>query len=149
MNKLISNCWIVGDVKWKDGYAHIAIADSKTKARQTAEYWLAHAYWIWNKNGEREVSSCLARSNSYYKSIEEMASALATGKNLGSLNYVIRQYVLIQDGVWIRSMANGESQHIKEPSRKAILERARLEKRSVAWSDKMIKGLLSSIKSCK
>lgn len=142
MNKLLTNCWIVGDVKWKKGYAHISVAESKTRARQIAEYWLAHAHYLWDKEGERDTKFFTNRG----QTVDDLAKGFRQGKNMGSCGYVIRQYVLIQDGVWIRSIANGESQHITQPSRKAIEERARLEKKSAAWSDKMLKGLLSSLK---
>ncbi len=147
MNKLIFNCWIVGDAKWKGGIAHVVLANNKTAARQLAEHWLAYALWEWENRGEKELQRYLDRPRSIYKNIDEMVKAYAGGEKIGSYSYQIKQYVMVKNGVWIRCIENGEALHITKPSIKAVKERARLEKKSAVWSDKMIKGLLVSIKT--
>lgn len=141
MKSPLNNLWLIGKLKWKNGFATASVAQTKTEARQIADKRLAHAAFIWQKDGAMVQRFWKQYSRSKYPNFDKYAEAVTCGNYHCSESYQLRLYLLLKEGIWLAG-PHGEKIHIKEPSPTAIHERVRLEKSS----DKMINSMIQGIK---
>lgn len=142
MKTPLNNLWLIGKLKWKNGFANASVAQTKTEARQIADRRLASAAFIWQKDGGFVRRFWKQYSQSKYADFDKYAEAVVCGKYHSSESYQLRLYLLLKEGIWLTG-PQGEKIHIKEPSPTAIRERAKLNKAS----DKMIKSMLQGLKT--
>ena len=138
---ILNKCWIVGSVKWlNDDCARVTVAKSKTAARQNAERQLAHAVFIWAKDGDRSKKSWERFSKARYSNFDIYAEAVVSGRYNCSDSYHLRLYLLQRDGIWLTGPAD-EKIHITRPSKKAMRDRLKCERESEAMMNALIKSI--------
>lgn len=142
----LSGLWLIGALSWdKDDCAHIAIAKTKTAARQRAERILAHAAFDWAKHADGIKEGWARHSKARYPDFEQYAQKWGTSSGCSD-SYLLRQYLLLKSGIWLTG-PNGQRLHVTEPSKKAMAERARWERKSAAFAENAFKSLIKSVKT--
>jgi len=140
----LKTAWIVGEVKWRDDWAMVQVARTKTAARKLAERRLAKDEYdlirgvpeLRNQH-QRDAKRCRWPFDRY---VEWVASLFGCTSSIPA-----RAYIRRRDGITLTG-PKGEKVHIAEPSQKARRERLGLERESAAYLDQMCKAIVTGLK---
>ena len=146
----LQNVWLIGHINWKDDYATIEIARTKTAAFRIAEQRLAYAAYDWEKNGKR-VKEHFIKGESYhadayqkYGDWEKYVTACMSKQWHTSDMCYIRSYVILKEGINIIE-PDGHIIRLITPYSKLVAE---LQKRDKKWERKE-KQIINSLLSLK
>ena len=131
------NFWIIGETKWNNGFARIAIASTKTEARKTAEQWIALAEDRWEK-GKQHLDYILKKHNPKHMTFDNYVNKYRYRGSSESV--IIRAYFMTIEGVWLTG-PQGERIHIKEARVTAKKEVAKQLNQRSNFVDQMVKSI--------